>query len=84
LGIDIQDSLKPFVWEQTTDKKAKLPFQTPITVYDALKKFVDLHGAVSKKILKSLSDCTSDYVEKQDMLKMVNSKEYLQIMVTDK
>lgn len=33
----------------------KHPFKTPCTVFEAMKKFVDLRGAVSKKMLKELS-----------------------------
>lgn len=39
----------------------KHPFKTPTTVFVAMKSFVDLRGAVSKKMLKELSThCSSD------------------------
>jgi len=36
-------------------KGAKHPFPTPISVRDALEKFVDLRGPLRKKTLKDLS-----------------------------
>jgi sulfite reductase alpha subunit-like flavoprotein len=48
-----------------------------------LKKFVDLRGPVSKKILKTLSECTESYVERTEMLKMVGNKDYMEHMITN-
>jgi sulfite reductase alpha subunit-like flavoprotein len=44
---------------------AKHPFPTPITFREALTNFIDLKGAVRKKVLKDFSIYCTDEEEKQ-------------------
>jgi hypothetical protein len=65
LGISLEDSQKTFVFklnEKSAEGKkkgvsgVKHPFCTPCSISHALRHFVDLRGAVTKKTLKSLID----------------------------
>lgn len=59
LKIDSLDS--KFVFKTNPDfvtkrsTAAKHPFPTPCTIYEALLKYVDLRGALRKKLLSDLS-----------------------------
>lgn len=55
LGYDLE---KRFVFKANPDSKkanAKHPFPTPCTVREALTKYVDLRGALRKKLLTDIS-----------------------------
>lgn len=84
LGISKEESLKDFVFELNPNcaqavKKGvsgtKHPFKTPCSIYEALTKFVDLKGAISKKTLKVFSEFCSSSEEKEQMLKIHSSKD---------
>lgn len=63
LGFNLTDK---FVFEPNVEgpKGEKHPFPTPCTVEDALTKFTDLIGPVSKKQLKELAEHCTDAEEK--------------------
>ncbi|KAM3128546.1 hypothetical protein pb186bvf_019389 [Paramecium bursaria] len=60
LGLDLNYSFN-FVNE------GKIPFPTPITVYDYLKKFCDFLGPVTKKQLYELSKLTEDLQQQKEL-----------------
>lgn len=62
----------------------KYPMPAPFTVFEAVKRFVDLTGLVAKKTLKNFADYCSSPTEKELMLNLFNSKDELAKQVTDK
>lgn len=74
LGFNLDDK---FVFEPNVEgpKGQKHPFPTPVTVNDALTKFTDLIGPVSKKQLKELADYATDDEEKQKLKDYSASKD---------
>jgi NADPH-ferrihemoprotein reductase len=54
---------------------AKHPFPTPCTVREALTKFVDLRGALRKKLLTDLASHCADESEKQKLQEIASNKD---------
>ena len=86
LEIAKEDRQKQFVFQSNVAeaKGVKHPFPTPCTVFDAVKRFVDLSGSVSKKTLKSFSGYCLDPKEKQRMIEIATSKDLLASEISSK
>lgn len=63
---------------------AKHPIPSPFTPFEAVKKFIDLKGAVSKKTLKSLASFCSKQAEIDKMNQISADKALLQSEITAK
>lgn len=65
LGSDLDQR---FIFKANPDGKrgsaAKHPFPTPVSIYDALTRYVDMRGSLRKKLLSDLSGHCTDEVEK--------------------
>ena len=66
LGLNLKQRFA-FKLNPLSNKKGaiKHPFQTPTTIEEALMKFVDLTGQLSKRTLKDLGNYCSDEDEKK-------------------
>lgn len=57
----IQDLSQEFTWILREGAKASpLPFETPITIYESIKRFCDLRSFPTKLLLKKLLKLSSD------------------------
>ena len=74
LGFNLNDK---FVFEPNVEgpKSQKHPFPTPVTVNEALTKFTDLIGPLSKKQLKELAEYATNAEEKQKLKDYSTSKD---------
>ena len=86
LEIANADRHKSFVFQSNVGgaKSIKHPFPTPCTVSDAMKRFVDLSGSVSKKTLNSFAGHCLDPKEKDRMIEIATSKDLLASEITSK
>ena len=57
---------------------------TPCSVFDAVKKFVDLRGGISKKTIKAFAPYCRDEEEQKQMLEVAAKKEKLESVVSSK
>ena len=76
IGISKKEREKSF-WFVPSTKAAKLPFETPCTPFEAIKKFVDLKGTVAKKTMKNFASYCVSEVDKSKMEAIADSKEML-------
>ena len=65
-------------------KPGKYPFPTPCTAYQAVKQFIDLRGALTKKTVKNFAPYCTDPSEKEKMLELFASKDLFKTQITDK
>jgi hypothetical protein len=56
---------------------AKFQFSGEHTVYEAVKRFVELRGAVSKKTVKAFAAYCSDQKDSEYLMSMYNSKDLM-------
>lgn len=87
IGVSEEQSRKQIIFETNERKKkgtAKHPFVTPCSAFDAIKKFVDLRGAISKKTIKAFAAYSQNEEEQKMMMEIAAKKELLENKVSSK
>ena len=88
LGIEDSDHYTQYTFVQNPSvaKKtaAKHPIPTPFTPFDAIKKFIDLRGALVKKTLKNLAPFCKDKSDSERLMQIAEGKSLFQSEITSK